>query len=196
MIIWIILSQFINIVLLKPALAGHGQCCTITLLHMSRINKTKSAIFVSLRCALLREDLHSYCYWGIGSIPDRGPEIFKSPWHFIVWIVFSSHLVFVAGLKFDCIAYKTFLVTSLTWMDTQHLILTLGRSTWYGWSMISKNPCLIPAGVAWALSDREIFQVPFKIRKYLTGLTGWSVRTFRPWEIPDYKNTKQGFNKR
>ena len=38
-----------------------GQCCTITLLllHMNRLNKTESVIFVSLMCSLLPTDLHS-----------------------------------------------------------------------------------------------------------------------------------------
>ena len=35
------------------------QCCTITLLQMNRLNKTVSAIFVSLVCSLLPEELHS-----------------------------------------------------------------------------------------------------------------------------------------
>ena len=43
---------------LKPVLAGVGSC-TITLLHMNRLSKTESAIFVSLMCSLLLEDLHS-----------------------------------------------------------------------------------------------------------------------------------------
>ena len=36
---------------------GRGQCCTNTLLHMNRLNKTESAIFVSLMCSLFPEDL-------------------------------------------------------------------------------------------------------------------------------------------
>ena len=36
---------------------GCGQCCTITLLHINRLNKTESAIFVSLMCSLLPQDL-------------------------------------------------------------------------------------------------------------------------------------------
>ena len=36
-----------------------GQCCTITLLHMSSLNKTESTIFVSLMHSLLPIDLHS-----------------------------------------------------------------------------------------------------------------------------------------
>ena len=58
-IIGLILSQFENMVPLKPVLGGVGQCSTITLLHMNRLNKTESAIFVSLVCFLLPEDLHS-----------------------------------------------------------------------------------------------------------------------------------------
>ena len=61
-IIGLILSQFENRVLLKPVLAGvggHGQCCTITLLHMNRLNKIESAIFDSLMCFLLPRDLQS-----------------------------------------------------------------------------------------------------------------------------------------
>ena len=38
---------------------GRRQSCTITLLHMNRLNKTESAIFVSLMYSLLPEDLHS-----------------------------------------------------------------------------------------------------------------------------------------
>ena len=33
--------------------------CTITLLHMNRLNKTESVIFVSMVCSLLPEDLQS-----------------------------------------------------------------------------------------------------------------------------------------
>ena len=44
---------------LKIGTRGCGQCCTITLLHMNRLNKTESAIFVSLMCSLLPEDLYS-----------------------------------------------------------------------------------------------------------------------------------------
>ena len=58
-IIGLILSQFENRLLLNPVLGGHRQCCTITLLHMNRLNKTESAVFVSLMCCLLPEDLHS-----------------------------------------------------------------------------------------------------------------------------------------
>ena len=53
-IIGFILSQFAEL-----SARGHGQCCTITLLHMKRLNKTESAVFVSLMCCLLPEDLHS-----------------------------------------------------------------------------------------------------------------------------------------
>ena len=35
---------------------GRGQCCIFTLLHTSRLNKTESAIFVTLMCSLLPED--------------------------------------------------------------------------------------------------------------------------------------------
>ena len=38
---------------------GRGQCCTISLLNLNRLNKTESAIFVSLMDSLLPEDLHS-----------------------------------------------------------------------------------------------------------------------------------------
>ena len=41
----------------KPT--GRGQCCTITFLHMNRLNKTESAILVALMCSLLPENLHS-----------------------------------------------------------------------------------------------------------------------------------------
>ena len=37
---------------------GLGQFCAITLLHMNRLNKTESVIFVSLICSLVLEDLH------------------------------------------------------------------------------------------------------------------------------------------
>ena len=53
-----ILSQLENRLPLKPVL-GAGQCCTITLLHMNRLNKTESAIIVPLMRSLLPEDLHS-----------------------------------------------------------------------------------------------------------------------------------------
>ena len=58
-IIGLILSQLENRIPLNPVLGGHGQCCTITLLHMNRLNKTRSAIFISLMCSLLPVDLHS-----------------------------------------------------------------------------------------------------------------------------------------
>ena len=58
----LILSQFENRVPPKPVLAGHEQCCTITLLYMNRLNKTESAIFVSLMCSLLPDDIHSECF--------------------------------------------------------------------------------------------------------------------------------------
>ena len=67
-IIGLILSQFENRVLLNPVLRGHGQCCTITLLHMNRLIKTESAIFIPLMCSLLPEDLLSefisFMYFG------------------------------------------------------------------------------------------------------------------------------------
>ena len=44
-VIGLILSQSENRVPLKP---GRDQCCTITLLHMKRLTKNESAIFVSL----------------------------------------------------------------------------------------------------------------------------------------------------
>ena len=43
------------VALLEP----HCYRYTITLLHKNRLNKTESAIFVSLMCFLPREDLHS-----------------------------------------------------------------------------------------------------------------------------------------
>ena len=61
-IIGLRLSQFENRVLLNLVLGrgeGREQCCTIILLHMNRLNKTESAIFVSLICSLLTKDLHS-----------------------------------------------------------------------------------------------------------------------------------------
>ena len=45
--------------LILPGARGREQCCTLTLLHMNRLNKTESAIFVSLICSLLPEDLYS-----------------------------------------------------------------------------------------------------------------------------------------
>ena len=51
---------------------GRGQCCSITLLHMNRINKTESANFASLVCSLLPEDLHSEYFL---SIKDAQKEI-------------------------------------------------------------------------------------------------------------------------
>ena len=36
-----ILTQFENRVPPKPVLGGHGQCCTVTLLHMYSLNKTE-----------------------------------------------------------------------------------------------------------------------------------------------------------
>ena len=54
-VIGLILSQFENRVRLKSVRGGVG----ITLLHINKLNKTKSAIFVSLMCSLLPEDLHS-----------------------------------------------------------------------------------------------------------------------------------------
>ena len=54
-----ILSQFENKVPLKPVLGERGQCCTITLLHLNRLVKTESAIFVSFMCSLLPDDLYS-----------------------------------------------------------------------------------------------------------------------------------------
>ena len=53
-VIGFILSRFENRVPLKP-----GQCCAIILLHMNRLNKNESAIFVSLMRSLLPKDLHS-----------------------------------------------------------------------------------------------------------------------------------------
>ena len=44
--------------LILPGARGREQCCTLTLLHMNRLNKPESAIFF-LICSLLPEDLHS-----------------------------------------------------------------------------------------------------------------------------------------
>ena len=57
----LILSQFKNRILQKPVHGGwgRGQFSTITLLHMNRLNKTESVIFVSLIRSLLPEDLYS-----------------------------------------------------------------------------------------------------------------------------------------
>ena len=48
----------VNLSSTEAGASGRGQCCTITLLHMNRLNKTESAIFVSLMYSLLQEDLH------------------------------------------------------------------------------------------------------------------------------------------
>ena len=59
-IIGLILSQFESKVSLKPVLGvGVGSVAPIILLHMNRLNKTESAIFVPLMCSLLLDDLHS-----------------------------------------------------------------------------------------------------------------------------------------
>ena len=61
-IIGLSLSRFENRVPLKPVLrAGPWAWAvlTITLLHMNRLNKTDSFIFVSLVCSLFPENLHS-----------------------------------------------------------------------------------------------------------------------------------------
>ena len=47
-IIGLTVSQFENRLPLKPVLGGCEQCCIITFLYMNRLNKTESAIFVSL----------------------------------------------------------------------------------------------------------------------------------------------------
>ena len=54
---WLILSQIENRVLLKLVLGDVGSATS--LLDMNRLNETESAIFVSLMCSLLPEDLHS-----------------------------------------------------------------------------------------------------------------------------------------
>ena len=41
---------------MKPML---GEVGSVTLLHMNRLSIIKSAIFISLMCSLLPEDLHS-----------------------------------------------------------------------------------------------------------------------------------------
>ena len=70
-IIGLILSQFEKNSAESSA-RGHGQCCTITLLHMSRFNKTESAIFIPLMCSLLPEDIHSefisFMYFGTAKL--------------------------------------------------------------------------------------------------------------------------------
>ena len=52
------MSQFENKVPQQPVLGGRGQGCITTLLHMNRLNKTESVMFVSLMCSLHLEDLH------------------------------------------------------------------------------------------------------------------------------------------
>ena len=49
-------------------LVGRGKCCTIKFLHMNRLNKIESAIFVSLMCSLLPEDLNSELGWSGGAM--------------------------------------------------------------------------------------------------------------------------------
>ena len=58
-LIGLILSQFKRKSPLKPVLGGRGQYCTITLLHMNRLNDTEFAIFLSMTFSLLPKDLHS-----------------------------------------------------------------------------------------------------------------------------------------
>ena len=54
--IGLVLSQFESRVPVKPVL---GEVGSVTLLHMDRLSIIKSAIFISLMCSLLPEDLHS-----------------------------------------------------------------------------------------------------------------------------------------
>ena len=59
-IIGLIHSQFEDRVPLNPGLGGMGSVASLHLvLHMNRLNKTMSAIFISLMCYLLPEDLYS-----------------------------------------------------------------------------------------------------------------------------------------
>ena len=44
---------------MKCAIPAMLPCTCFTLLHMNRLNKIESAIFVSMVCSLLPEDLHS-----------------------------------------------------------------------------------------------------------------------------------------
>ena len=50
----LILSQFENRFQLRLE-----PDCTITIVHLNRLNEKESAIFVSLMCSLLPKDLHS-----------------------------------------------------------------------------------------------------------------------------------------
>ena len=59
LVLWDHWTQFENKSSTETGARGRGQRCTITLLHINRLNKTESAIFVSLVCYLLLEDLHS-----------------------------------------------------------------------------------------------------------------------------------------
>ena len=58
-IIGLILSQLENRVPLKPVLGGVDSVAPLPLLRMRRLNKSESAIFVSLLCSLPSKDLHS-----------------------------------------------------------------------------------------------------------------------------------------
>ena len=59
LVLWDHWTQFENKSSTEAGARGRGQRCIITLLHMNRLNKRESAIFVSLMCSLLIEDLYS-----------------------------------------------------------------------------------------------------------------------------------------
>ena len=61
---------------------GRGQHCINTLLHINRLYKTESAIFVSLMCSLLPEDLHSELTFK-ESVGERVSRELSSPLVFI-----------------------------------------------------------------------------------------------------------------
>ena len=69
-IIGLILSYFENRVPLKPVLGAWAVLQYYIYLHMNRLNKTETAIFISLMCSLLPEDLHSYFnFTAVGVVP-------------------------------------------------------------------------------------------------------------------------------
>ena len=58
-IIGLIPIQFKNRVPLEPVLGGVGSVAPLHSLNIKRLNKTESAMFVSLMCSFLPEDIHS-----------------------------------------------------------------------------------------------------------------------------------------
>ena len=65
-----------------------GRCCSILFLHMNRLNKTESALFVSLMLSLFPKDLHSdLILWDQNIIWWNGMKHFhgKRLCHFQFW---------------------------------------------------------------------------------------------------------------